>query len=144
MLHLFTTAQVPPDFSHLQESLGPNQGGGPDQPLINRLQEVIESHLDDFDLCSGKLHRYVPTSRATLHRLLHRHEGVSTSRYLSRYRIQRSLHWLADCQRSIADVAAKVGMNSSAYTRAFRAEFGHTPSELRHNWRLLHSGCLAE
>ena len=106
----------------------------PGQSFAARLQEVIEAHLDDSDLCSGNLHRFVPTSRATLHRLLHKYAGLSTSSYLSRYRIQRSLHFLADCHQSIADVAAKVGMNSSAYTRAFRAEFGHTPSDVRSLW----------
>jgi AraC-like DNA-binding protein len=103
----------------------------PGHSLAVRLREVIEAHLDDSELCSGNLHRLVPTSRATLHRLLHKYTGLSTSSYLSRYRIQRSVYFLADCQRSIAEVAAKVGMNSSAYTRAFRAEFGYTPSDFR-------------
>lgn len=102
--------------------------------LTARLREVIEAHLDDTNLCSGNLHRFVPTSRATLHRLLHKYAGQSTSSYLSHYRIQRSLQFLGDCRQSISEVAAKVGMNSPAYTRAFRAAFGHTPSDFRNLW----------
>lgn len=115
-----------PDYRFIQPTLHPA-----DQPFLSRIVEIIEAHLDDGNLSSGNLHRFVPTSRATLHRLLHKYAGLSASDYLNRYRVRRSLDYLFCAKHSISDVAACVGMNNSAYTRAFKAVFGRTPSEYR-------------
>lgn len=115
-----------PDPPPVQPTLIP-----PDQPFLSRIKDAIESRLDDNGLCSGNLHRFVPTSRATLHRFLHKCTGGSTSDYLNCYRVQRSLAYLNCPHCSISDVAAQVGMNISAYTRAFKAVFGVTPTEYR-------------
>jgi AraC-like DNA-binding protein len=102
-----------------------------DQPFLLRVAEIVETHLGDCELCSGNLHRLVPTSRATLHRLLHKYTGLCASDYLNRYRVIRSLDHLSCCFRSISEVADCVGMTNSAYTRAFKQVFGQTPTEYR-------------
>lgn len=116
----------PPDSIPIQTALAP-----PDQPFLSRIKDAIESRLDDNNLCSGNLHQFVPTSRATLHRFLHKCTGGSTSDYLNCYRVQRSLSYLNCPNCSISNVAAHVGMNVSAYTRAFKTVFGQTPSAYR-------------
>lgn len=146
MSHPFNTlivyqvrVSLPTTFSTLSEPLGSypdhrfNQPAAPllDQPFLLRIAEVIEARLDDGSLSSGNLHVFVPTSRATLHRLLHKYAGLSASDYLNLYRVRRSLEYLFCAHRSISDVASCVGMNNSAYTRAFKAVFGLTPSEYR-------------
>lgn len=103
----------------------------PNSGILARLLDVLEAHLDDLDLKSGSLYLLVPTSRATLHRFLRRNIGLSTSDFLNRYRVSRSLPLLSDLSRDINQIAAAVGMNSSAYTRAFKQEFGQTPSSFR-------------
>lgn len=119
------TFEPQPDYRSLPAPIQPAE------PFLLRITEVIEAHLDDGDLCSGNLHRFVPTSRATLHRLLQKYAGLSASDYLNLYRVHRSLDFLQSARHSISEVAASVGMNNSAYTRAFKTVFGQTPSEFR-------------
>lgn len=70
------------------------------------------------------------------HRLYHLFEPLGgVMRYVQQRRLQRAFHTLSNptCRRlRIADVATRLGFASEAhFSRAFRAAFGHTPSDVR-------------
>lgn len=101
------------------------------EPFLARLNLAIEANIQDFDLCSGNLHRIVPTSRATLHRKLAQTLSLCASAYLNLYRVCRSLEYLPVREYAIKDIALLVGMNGSAYTRAFKNFLGQAPNNFR-------------
>lgn len=71
-------------------------------------------------------------SRSQLYRLLESEGGVA--RYIQRHRLQASYEAITEPeeQRSIAEIALACGFyDSSTFSRAFRKEFGISPSDAR-------------
>jgi AraC family transcriptional regulator len=71
-------------------------------------------------------------SRYHFHRLFHAFAGESLAAYVRRERLQRAALRLRETADEIAAVGMTAGYDSpSAFTRAFAAHFGVTPSEFR-------------
>lgn len=105
-----------------------------------RIKEVsdatvyIESHLDQ-SLSVAELSNMVGLSIFHFQRLFFSGVGENVSEYIRRRRLEKSAKiLLEDSQRSIIDVALDCGFQThSAFSRAFKAQFGHSPSEFRAN-----------
>jgi AraC-like DNA-binding protein len=99
---------------------------------LARVRRAIRAHLGSARLSPQLLCRLAGTSRSQLYRLLEGEGGVA--RYIQKLRLEASHAALADERdgRSIAQVAEACGFHDpSAFSRAFRREFGATPSEMR-------------
>lgn len=99
---------------------------------LARVRRVIQAHLGSARLSPLLLCRMAGMSRSQLYRLLEGEGGVA--RYIQKLRLEASHAALSDAseQRSIAEVAESCGFHDpSAFSRAFRREFGATPSEVR-------------
>jgi AraC-like DNA-binding protein len=122
----------------LQACLDPAATGMGDaqaQGDLTRLEQVriaIRRHMHRATLNASMLCREVGMSRSQLYRLLEGEGGVV--RYIQRLRLlaaHAALSDLADA-RSISMIAEATGFyDPSAFSRAFRREFGLTPTELR-------------
>lgn len=99
---------------------------------LARVRRAIRGHLGSARLSPQLLCRLAGTSRSQLYRLLENEGGVA--RYIQKLRLEASHAALSDGRdgRSIAQVAEACGFHDpSAFSRAFRREFGATPSEVR-------------
>jgi AraC-like DNA-binding protein len=103
-----------------------------DLTRMEQIRMAIRRHMHRATLNATALCREVGMSRSQLYRLLEGEGGVV--RYIQRLRLlaaHAALSDLADT-RSISMIAEATGFyDPSAFSRAFRREFGLTPTELR-------------
>ena len=104
------------------------------QALRDRADRAIEQLLDDPDLSPDRLALAVPCSRSRLYALYSDDGGVMS--YVLKQRLRRVLQGLVAAQhrnRTISAIAGDCGFsNIASFNRAFKAEFGVTPSQARH------------
>ncbi|MFO1158578.1 MAG: AraC family transcriptional regulator [Reyranellaceae bacterium] len=107
------------------------------QPLINvtlmeRVRRAIRRHLHSSALGSELICREAATSRSQLYRLLESEGGVG--HYIQKQRLSEAFAMLCDvpATKTIASIAELLCFaDSSSFARAFRREFGLSPSEVR-------------
>ena len=97
---------------------------------MNRILNYIEEHLEE-KLTSGQLADIAGYSEYHFLQLFKAHTGETVMEYVCRRRLFRAMDELASGSR-IIDVAFQYGFEShSAFSRAFKREFGFSPSLLR-------------
>lgn len=106
-----------------------------DDARLVYLEELIDQHLGSWTLNARKLARLSGISRSALYRIFEPHGGVA--RYIHRERLRRAHDTIErEMFCNIGNVAAALGFaDASGFTRAFRKEFGYSPSELRQTAR---------
>lgn len=99
---------------------------------MERVRRTVSKYLRSPSLGPAKLCREAGLSRSHLYRLLEGEGGVA--RYIQRRRLSESFTLLADAANtlSIASVAETLCFaDASTFSRAFRREFGMSPSDAR-------------
>src|SRR5260370_1423100 len=82
-----------------------------DVPALARIAIVSEAH-------------FIRTFKATF--------GETPHRYLQRRRVERSLYYLRETDRSVTDICLDVGFGSlGTFSRTFREIMGESPSDYR-------------
>ncbi len=105
--------------------------------MVNRLSEVLgilaSFNADPADDASlGALARRAHRSRFALHRTMRDVIGETPRRYVTRVRLDRAASALVSSRRAVSDIARDHGYAShEVFTRAFRRQFGVTPSTVR-------------
>lgn len=100
--------------------------------LRARAHRLILDHIASPLLTPDRLCRMLGVSRSRLYRLFDDQGGVA--RYIQRQRLLAGLARLSDAAdpSSIARIAERVGFaDASGFSRAFRQEFGFSPSDAR-------------
>ena len=103
-----------------------------DLTLMERVRRAVRKNLRSPLLGPDRLCREAATSRSQLYRLLEGEGGVA--RYIQRRRLSESFAILCDTSNnfSIAAIAETLCFaDASNFSRAFRREFGISPSEVR-------------
>lgn len=102
-----------------------------EDPRIRAVMIRMEQHLDE-ELDMGDLGSAVGLSQRQLERLFQKAIGTSPARAFGRIRMERAKLLLNQSNASLIEIALDVGYRNSAhFSRAFKREFGHTPSSLR-------------
>ena len=100
--------------------------------LMERVRQAVRRNLRSPSLGPAKLCREAATSRSQLYRLLEDEGGVT--RYIQRRRLSESFSILCDAQNNIS-IGAVADMlcfsDASSFSRAFRREFGMSPTDVR-------------
>lgn len=115
----------------LAAALNGAAGGAVRNSRSDRVRDYIESHLSE-DLTPARIAAAAGFSRAALYRLFRGSGGVS--QVIWRRRLARARQSLVDPSetRGVAEIAAAWGFSSEAhFSRAFRRQFGHTPTQAR-------------
>ena len=102
--------------------------------LMERVRRAVGRHLRSPSLGPAKLCREAAVSRSHLYRLLEGEGGVA--RYIQRRRLSESFALLSDAANvsSIGSIAETLCFaDASSFSRAFRREFGMSPSDVRVN-----------
>ncbi len=99
---------------------------------LERVRQIIRTHLRSPKLGPDTLCRAVGMSRSNLYRLLEAEGGVT--HYIQRQRLLEARSTLGDPnnKRSISVIAEEFCFaDASSFGRAFRMMFGHSASEVR-------------
>ncbi len=101
-------------------------------PFLEKLQEVIENHLDDADFSVVQLSRKLGMSRVQIHRKLKALTDLSTTQYIRAYRLNKAHQLLKNTELSVSEVGYKIGFKDPAhFSRVFAKHFGTAPSVTR-------------
>ena len=103
-----------------------------DVPRMRLLRDIIDRNLGSWNLHAGRLCKLADVSRSNLYRMFEPYGGVV--RYIQRQRLRRTHDLLADpaCTRKISSIANDYCFSDlSTFSRAFRHEFGYSPTDLR-------------
>lgn len=98
---------------------------------MSRLQAFLRDHLD-HDIDPDTLAGIACMSKAHFHRVFRAMFGETVMEHTRRLRLERAAQRLRFTRDGILDVAVGAGYSShEAFTRAFQARFGLTPSSFR-------------
>lgn len=103
-----------------------------DATLLERARRLIQEELVSTSLSVDMLCKRLGVSRSRLYRLFEPAGGIA--HYIRARRLLDAHISLADThdQRRIADIAADRGfLDAAEFSRAFKREFGYTPSDVR-------------
>lgn len=99
-------------------------------PIVAAAMTYTREHLAGVSITD--VARAVGASDRTLRRAFAGHAGMPWRRYLLHSRLLRAMALLSEPGPTVLDVATEVGFDSvSAFTRAFRAYTGETPTGYR-------------
>jgi AraC-like DNA-binding protein len=123
---LFT---VPETLAHVERALSRSKRLGTEtQRLVRRAMAYIHAHYAE-PITRQEIARYVAVSEEYLSTCFHHETGVTLVGYLNRYRLKHAKALLELGEKSITEVALKVGFSSPSYfSRVFRQEVGIPPS----------------
>jgi AraC-like DNA-binding protein len=99
---------------------------------LEKVRRIVRQELRSPKIGPAALCRHIGMSRSALYRLMEGQGGVMG--YIRRQRLLESRAMLGDpgCDRSIAAIAEEFCFSDAAdFSRAFRREFGLTPSDVR-------------
>jgi len=148
ILNLFSTAPnlrareaeglVKPTAQLLAASLSQNMDtieftrNSVDEALLLSVRRLIDLHLGDMTLSPDKIAAAMNISRATLFRICEPVGGVMNFVRQRRLALARRLLHSSNEQVHVKAIAYKLGFsNPSSFARAYRAEFGLSPSETK-------------
>lgn len=100
-----------------------------DDKLIQDAIKIVEENLEDTELSVEMLSKELGMSRANLYKRMVALTGRSPVEFIRKIRLQRAAQYLEKSQLTVAEIAYKVGFNSTKYfTKYFKREFNTLPS----------------
>jgi len=101
-----------------------------DEQFLNRIMLVIDEHITEEEFSIEEFGKDVGMSRSQMHRKLKALTGKSASVYLRTVRLAKAKQLIEEKKGTISEISYQVGFSSPAYfSRCFKEEFGHVPSE---------------
>jgi len=98
---------------------------------MNEMIDYIEDHLTE-EISYQKLSKIVGMNEFLMQRVFSLVTGISISEYIRKRRLSKALEEIQNTKATILDIAIKYQYSSAIpFTRAFKKEFGSTPSEYR-------------
>lgn len=99
-------------------------------------EKCIKFLNENFSNTSVKIEtlcEYGYISRSSLQRYFLKYMGVAPKQYLLQLRLDKAIDLLANDNKPISEIAADCGFSDEKYfSRAFKANFGFSPSDARH------------
>lgn len=120
------------DSTETEISMKENQTNEPDCKFIETVDKAIRENITNSELNATMLADILYLSIPTLNRRIKSIANVDTTHYIRLRRLSRAKHLLLNSNMSMGEIQAVCGFDSPSYfSRAFKAEFGVTPSEFK-------------
>lgn len=98
--------------------------------FLERLNEIVEAHLEDAEMDVAHLARYINMSRSTLYRKIKAISNLTPNELINITHLKKAAPLLAGGEHKINEIAEKVGHSSATnFGRNFYKQFNITPSE---------------
>lgn len=105
-----------------------------EEKIIEQLNQLIFTHLDNPDYSIEEICRSLGVSRSQLFRSIKEQTGLSISRYVRQCRLMKGKELLETTDQKIAEIAYQVGFDSpQTFSKYFTEDFGISPTEYRKN-----------
>ncbi|MEH6537128.1 MAG: two-component regulator propeller domain-containing protein [Psychroserpens sp.] len=114
-------------FSQILES----KDATPETKFLQKVILVIQNNIDNPNLGSRHVAQKMQLSESQIYRKLKAITGKSTAVFIRSVRLEKAKDLIQTTDKSISEIAYQVGFNDpSWFSRAFKEEFGHTPSAI--------------
>lgn len=101
-----------------------------DQPLINRLREIVEANLSKEEFDVEELAREAHMSRSAIHTRLRNAGKRNVSHFIREIRLHKAREMLHEGSLTAAEVAYKTGFGSPTYfSKCYHEYYGYPPGE---------------
>ncbi|WNJ19145.1 two-component regulator propeller domain-containing protein [Pontibacter sp. G13] len=101
-----------------------------DKELFDKIVDTIDNRMDDVDFDVESLCREVGMSRTNLYAKMREITGQPIGEFIRQRRLRKAAVILTEGNVTVLEVMDRVGIRSQSYfTRAFKKEFGKTPSQ---------------
>lgn len=101
-----------------------------DQEFMDKLNRIIEEHINTEDLDMAFMTDKMAMSHSTFYRKVKALTGMSAKEYLRKLRLQRCAELLRSGNYNVTEAATMTGFNDLGHFREiFKQEFGVAPSE---------------
>jgi len=108
------------------------------QEHVRRAIEYIYSHLDDSEMAIDDICKAAYHAEDTLERKFEDWNSRSIWKHVEYMRLREGCRLLEETNAAISEIAISVGyIDHTSFDRAFKKEFGETPSAFRQNVKLL-------
>ena len=103
----------------------------PEAKFVRRAIKIIQEDIDNHELSARLLAHRLHLSESQIYRKLKAVTGKSTALFIRSVRLQKAKELVQTTDKTMAEVAYAVGFNDpSWFSRAFKEEFGSTPSAI--------------
>lgn len=101
-----------------------------DQEFMDKLNRIIEEHINTEDLDMAFMTDKMAMSHSTFYRKVKALTGMSAKEYIRKLRLQRCAELLRSGNYNVTEAATMTGFNDLGHFREiFKQEFGVAPSE---------------
>jgi AraC-like DNA-binding protein len=101
-----------------------------DENFLERLNDIIHSHIANIDLDVNMIADLMNLSRPTLYRKINALSNLTPNELIRITRLKRAAELIRDNELKIYEIAEIVGFNSQSYfSRSFARQFGMSPSQ---------------
>ncbi len=103
-----------------------------DEKFVSKALEVVKKNMEDEEFGVVELGQELNMSRSNLHRKLKAITGKSSTDFIRTIRLKEAAAKLISTDDQIAEIAYKVGFNSSSYfIKSFKKEFNMSPGQYK-------------
>ena len=118
--------------SAVNESNGEKESTEQKDPFIAKVENIISTHMDDFEFSSKELAEQLFLSASQVYRKIKAITGMSTAIFIRHIRLEKAKEYLLQSDRTIAEVSFDVGYKSSVYfSQVFKEKYGRSPSAFK-------------
>lgn len=101
-----------------------------DKEFMNQLILIIEEHLSNPDMNIDYICTQIGMSRTKLYQKIKNITGQPIGDFIRTIRLKKAAHLMTHQDSSLTDIMYSVGLQTQSYfTKAFKKEFGKTPSQ---------------
>ena len=105
-----------------------------EQEFIKQIDEYIHENIMNCNLNAVMLAEHLIMSTTTLNRRINNITGTNTTNYIRQRKLARARYLLTNSKMSMGEIQVVCGFESPSYfSRAFKAEFGESPTDYRKN-----------